>query len=212
MAPVLIVGSADIGCVVCPPPPAFTTPAAVIQVEDVGANLAATVALRGNRSDPEGWVGGFVDGDQLNPVPITVRFFTPGGSVTVDAPVATYVCDPMDKVVGQPFGTCNILGVIEGTWDITTVGPHTLPNVARNVVIAAGENQIDMGTLFEGDSDENGDVNLLDVGLLIGSYSTSCGDDAYRASTDLDNNCSVNLLDVGLMIGGYNVVAPVELD
>ena len=86
LAPVLIVGSADIGCTDnCPPVPAFLIPAAVIQVGGLGEDVSIQVALQGGRSDPAGWVGGIDDGLQLNPVPIAIKLFTPGADVLFTA-------------------------------------------------------------------------------------------------------------------------------
>lgn len=210
LSPVLVVGSADIGCTDnCPPPPSFLTPAAVIVVTGApAASLSATITLQGaQRPNPDGWEGNAPS----NAVPVTFRFFDEDSDVLdPNNATATYICQSMEKAQGDSFGTCNIPDVATGTFDITVMGPHTLTNVLRGVVITNGENTLNIGTLVDGDADENGSVNILDVGLLIGSWLQGCGDAGYNSNTDFDNNCSVNLLDVGIFVGAFRSSSPIE--
>ena len=159
--------------------------------------------------------GGINGTSPYNPVPITVRFFKTGDDVTIPGnAAATYVCDSLTAVgeVGTgSFGTCILSNVIQGRWDITVVAPHTLTNVKRNYEIKAGTNTVDLGTLLEGDADENGGINVLDVTPIVNSVFKSCGEAGYNSKADFDNNCNINILDIGLFVGNVFKVSPIEV-
>ncbi len=180
-------------------------PVAQIEVGEVsGASLEVDVALQGAlRPDPDGWTG---EGG-LNPVPITVEFWNP----TTGAFMDVYTCGAMDKVAGEDFGTCHFDNVMVGTFDITATGPATLTNIKKGVEIVPGDNAVDLGLLLGGDVDENGSVNALDVGRMVGAIFRSCGEAGYDANADLDNNCNVNALDIGLFVGNVFKSSPIEV-
>ena len=185
-----------------------------IVVEQPNQVLVADLVLQGiQRPDPAGWVGD----DPFNPVPITFKFYHPDEDVENrfgDAqPALERECNPMIKIENEGFGTCVIrnLGLNLGdssTWDVAATGPHTLTNLRLGVTVSVGLNPADMGTLLEGDVNQDGGVFIGDVGPLVGSFFETCGDPNYNPNADLDNDCGVFLSDVGLLVGNFFIESP----
>ncbi|MHC4498246.1 MAG: RCC1 domain-containing protein, partial [Planctomycetota bacterium] len=100
-----------------------------------GAVADISVVLQGGgRPEPEGWQ-----------VPVTVGFFTPDANVLVD----TAICE-FNRTTSKSGGNalCQVMPVLDGTYDITVVSEHTLLNVKRDVVITSPTTSVDMGTLL----------------------------------------------------------------
>ena len=188
----------------------FDRVAASIEVE---VSLSVKVRLQGaQRPDPAGWIGGTTGDKQLNPVPVTVRLFNPGADVLqTGGAVATFICDPMNKVKGQAFGTCDIDNTPVGTFDVTSKTPHSLINVKRSVEISIGTNVVDMGTQQEADANESGGVFVNDIGLVVGALFSKCGGLGYNPNTDFDNDCGVAIADINLAVGNFFKQSPITV-
>jgi hypothetical protein len=96
-------------------------------------------------------------------------------------------------------------------YDMTAVSEHTLLNVKRNVTVIAPSNTVNLGTLLEGNANNNDRVNILDFGLLATSYGKSQGNPAYNPLADYDRNDVVNIFDFGLLTTNYLKIAPLEV-
>jgi hypothetical protein len=113
------------------------------------------------------------------------------------------------KVGGNATAQCTF--VIPGNYDITAVSEHTLLNVKRNVTVIAPCTTVNLGTLLEGNANNNDRVNILDFGLLATSYGKSKGNVAYNPMADFDRNDIVNIFDFGLLSMNYLKIAPIEV-
>ena len=56
---------------------------------------------------------------------------------------------------------------------------HTLINVRQGVVISAPSTAVDMGTLLEGNANDDDIVNINDFGILALSFMKSQGEAGY---------------------------------
>jgi hypothetical protein len=163
-----------------------------------GAVVDISNVLQGNnRPDPAGWE-----------VPVTVKFFAPRANVLVDTPI--YEFNRTTSKSGSNV-VCQVTGVSDSTYDVTVVSEHTLLNVKRDVAITSPTTSVDMGTLLEGNANDDEHVDMFDLSDLAASWLQSKGDAAYDASADFDHNENVNFYDIVLMAVNWLKSSPIEI-
>jgi hypothetical protein len=155
-------------------------------------SLNISFLLQGYGRPESGWL-----------VPVTVKFFSTSN-------VLKYT---FELTASNEGGSAVVLvdDIPSGTYNITLVSPHCLTNIKRNVAVAGFYNDVDLGTLLEGDSDNNGHINILDFGILKAAYGKIQGDVGYDERADFDRNGRINIADFGLLALNYNKSAPVEI-
>ncbi len=106
---------------------------------------------------------------------------------------------------------CEAVGVAPGVYDITALSEHTLMNVRRNVVILAPNTSVDLGTLLEGDANQDNIVNLDDYAILSMCWRASEAQAEYDTRTDFDRNGLINMADLSLFAANWLWNSPVEV-
>ncbi|MFC2059551.1 CARDB domain-containing protein [Chloroflexota bacterium] len=154
-----------------------------------------SVVLEGGNRPPAGWV-----------VPLNVRFFNPGADVMNDNPVKEF-----DLTATKSNGTATALcaGITPATYDITVVSEHTLMNVRTGVTIPDSHVLVNMGTLLEGNANNNDIINIQDFGILSISFMKTAADPGYDPRADFDRNGIINISDFGLMAINFMETSPV---
>ena len=127
-------------------------------------------------------------------VPITVELYLTGNPI----PVRTFT------TTTNTSGQFTISGVPVGTYNIGVKNSHTLRRVKLNQSLVVGGNNIDFGTLPEGDVNNDNFVTLSDLSLLINTFNKTLGDLGYDPRADLNNDAFVTLSDLSLLINNYN--------
>ncbi|MDP6453531.1 MAG: Ig-like domain-containing protein [SAR202 cluster bacterium] len=164
----------------------------VVQVPRFKAN----VRLQGQlRPAPQGWR-----------VPISVELFVPGTATSTSPPasrcetVTTYSDSGLSDhpTTGTQAAEFECDGVA-GTFDVVIDSTHTLPKLIQNVAIPSTQGTLHFGTLFEGDVDDNGLVNVLDFTRLVASFLECNGDAEFDAGADFDRDGCVRILDFTLL-------------
>ena len=161
-----------------------------------GCEVDISVVLQGGSRPPEGWE-----------VPITIKFFSPGADVMTDTPIGQCDCATTKS---DSTAVCQCT-VAPGTYDITAVSEHTLINVKRGVVISAPSTAVDMGTLLEGNANDDPIINISDFGILAVSYMKTEGQPGYDPRADFDRNGIINISDFGLLAVNYMKVSPIDI-
>ena len=92
-----------------------------------------------------------------------------------------------------------IPGLTPGTYDICVKNSHTVSNLKTGVVLVAGANAVDLGTLREGDANNNDFVNITDFSILASVFMTS------DARADFNQDGIVNINDFVLLRDNYFV-------
>jgi hypothetical protein len=157
-----------------------------------------SLVLQGESRPDAGWV-----------VPLTVKFFTPGTTTPVNVltavPVYTF------NLTTSKSGSTAIAqasGVTAGTYDISVVSPQCLINVKRSVVITAPATNVNMGTLLEGNANDDSIINIQDFGLLAAAYGKSTGASGFNIQADFDRSGTINITDFGLLAASYGKFSP----
>ncbi|MDD5094239.1 MAG: hypothetical protein PHV74_07665 [Dehalococcoidia bacterium] len=176
----------------------LTISASAPQPEET-AEVELQMTLQGaHRPVDAGWI-----------VPVTARLFERplGGDADVlnDEPVYAFMgASEYDVVLAR--ATFTRAGIAPGAYDIAIVSEHALLNVMRDVNIAAGpNNMLDMGTLLEGDADNNGTIDSLDFAILQAAFMTS------DLAADFDRNGIVDISDYNLLAVNFMKASPVAV-
>jgi hypothetical protein len=156
-------------------------------------SLNISFLLQGYGRPEDGWL-----------VPVTVKFFSTSN-------VLKYT---FELTASNEGGTAVVLvdDIPSGTYNITLVSPHCLTNIKRNVDIAGFYNDVDMGTLLEGDSNNDGQIKIADFGILKEAYGKSQDDAGYDERADFDRNGRINIADFGLLALNYDLSSPITVE
>ncbi|MBC7241781.1 MAG: hypothetical protein H5T60_04985 [Anaerolineae bacterium] len=90
------------------------------------------------------------------------------------------------------------------TCDFRVKNPHTLRNVKYNVTINAGDNYVDMGTLREGDANNDNRVSLVDFSILATAYDSGPGNPRFDPRADFNENDWIEIADFSLLATNYD--------
>ena len=141
-------------------------------------------------------------------IPLTVQFFEPGSDPFTEP--ALYEFTPTTSESDRQ-AICQVTNLLADTYDIATVSEHTLMNIKRNVLISSPSTTVHMGTLLEGNANDDKQVNIIDFSILSASYMTSAGDAGYDARADFDRNDIIDIRDFGLLGKNYSQESPIEI-
>jgi hypothetical protein len=137
-----------------------------------GATLRGHVTLQGRPTPPDArWI-----------VPLTVGIGGTNYGATTDA-----------------SGYFTVTGLALGNYDICVKNSHTL-STKTNVTLVAGTNAVGLGTLREGDANNNDFVNITDFSILASVFMTS------NAQADFNQDGIVNIGDFVLLRENYFVL------
>jgi len=117
---------------------------------------------------------------------------------------------PYDGPVQHTFGgTCSaagtitITGIPQATYDVFVSGSTTLVNVCRAQPLGAGPHHLYMGTLYEGDTNMDGIINILDLSRVAIAYGQTEGSPDYDRQADSNKDAIVSILDLSLVATNY---------
>lgn len=95
--------------------------------------------------------------------------------------------------------------ITPGTYYLFTKYSNTLSRV-QLLILAPGENYVEIPLLRGGDSNGDNEINLTDFSLLLQSYNKFREDPLYNSMVDFDNSQQVNILDFTILLSNYNQV------
>jgi subtilase family serine protease len=148
------------------------------------------------------------DLDPYSSIPLTVRFFTPDSDVLSDTPLADY---NLTAVVTGDTATVNINDLAEGNYDVTVSSEHTLINVKRNVAVSLPSTSVNMGTLLEGNANNDFGIDCGDLSLLADSWLLTEEARGFNQMADFDRNRLIDNNDFALLAGNWWKTSPVEI-
>jgi len=179
--------------------PASHIPQAIVSIGPIAAVVSISVVLQGDGQPDAGWI-----------VPLTIRFFPPGADVLNDAPTYEFKLTTAKSSAGG-WAICEATGIAPGTYDITASSNSTLINVKRSVVISAPSTSVDLGTLLEGNANQDNIVSLDDYAILSRCWLSSQSRAEYDARTDFDRNGLINAVDLCLLAANWLRTSPIVI-
>jgi hypothetical protein len=183
--------------------PASHIPQAIVSIGPLGpteASVSISVALQGDGRPDEGWL-----------VPLTVKFFMPAADVLNDTPTYEFKLTTA-KSVARSEAVCEATGIAPGSYDITARSESTLMNVKKSVVIPTGrDTSVDLGTLLEGNANQDSVVNLDDYAILSRCWLSSKTQAEYDVRADFDRNGLIDVADLCLLAANWLRSSPVEI-
>jgi len=135
-------------------------------------------------------------------VPVRLALYPPGDPVTI--------CHQWDLTLDQNGQWSGLLDMFTGAYDVRVKNIHTLRNVKRNVSIS-GPLAIDMGTLLEGDADNDNRVRSSDFALLSAAYFANEGEPRFDPRADFDEDNRIRSSDFALLSSNYFKSGDIEV-
>lgn len=179
--------------------PASHIPQAIVSIGSLEVRVSISVVLQGDGRPDIGWA-----------VPLTVKFFTPGADVLNGTPAYQFNLTTTKSAAGNS-AFCQATGLAPGIYDITALGRSTLMNIRRGMVISAPGTSVDLGTLLEGDANQDNIVDFDDYAVLSACWLTSKDKAEYNAGVDFDRNGLINAADLSLLAANWLRTSPIEI-
>jgi hypothetical protein len=179
--------------------PASHVPQAIVSIGPAGAAVSVSVTLQGDARSDAAWS-----------IPLIVRFFTPGANVLGDVPIHEFKL-PTVRFADTDIAVCEATGVTPGTYDIAIFAESTLMNVRRGVVVSPPSTFVDLGTLLEGNANQDNAIDLDDCVLLSAAWLASKEQAQYDIRTDFDRNGLINAADLSLLAANWLRNSPIEI-
>ncbi len=117
-------------------------------------------------------------------------------------PVAAY------DVTTDASGNFTITGMPSGTFYVRVKNTHTVSNCRANVVVPP-IGIVDLGTMLEGDANDDDRVSILDFSVLRSGYYQCAGDTGYDDRANFNDDSCVNILDFSLLRTNYYKQGPI---
>lgn len=120
--------------------------------------------------------------------------------------VVLYRGGQMDRafsVLTDLYGKFTIPNVRADTYDITVKHMHTLRNRMRDVLLVPGVTSVHMGTLREGDANNDNVVDITDFSMFRARFGTT------DTETDFDGNGIVDILDFSLLRSNFGLTGDI---
>ncbi len=165
------------------PTPTFTPTPSRTPMPTGDAHILGHVDLQGRPTPPDArWA-----------VPVHVTVHKPGD------PIPAYQAH-LDTDTGGNFLMENLL---PGTYDVAVRNWHTLWARKNNVTLASGINNVNVGTLKEGDATQDNIVDVTDFARLKTSFFKSKGDPEYDNLSDFNEDSTVDASDFALLRANF---------
>jgi hypothetical protein len=159
-------------------PPAQTR----ILVGEASSELSACVTLQGRPTKPH---------SRLR-VPLRVSLTIAGESTP------TYTLTP----TSDDNGCFTLPNIALATYEVRVKHAHTLQNV-QTVTLAGGGNTIDLGTLREGDANDDNFTMIIDFSILAATFGICEGDEGADSRADGGGDGCIAIIDFSLLASNF---------
>ncbi len=124
-----------------------------------------------------------------------VALYNPGTDELVDS----------YAVVVNAAGEFSIAGITTGTFDIITKVNGYLSKGNAGVVIANGDNGLDIGSILPGDLNSDNGVSVADLSSVNAAFGSVVGDPNFNPLADMNCSGGVSIADVSLMNASFGL-------
>ena len=101
-------------------------------------------------------------------------------------------------------GVISISGMQPGSYVVTVKNRHTLRNRKTGVVMVLGANIINLGTLLEGDANDDNTIDIADYSIMVASLGTCMGNPSFDSRADFNEDGCVNSVDYSLLLTNFS--------
>jgi hypothetical protein len=151
---------------------------------------------------------------QAGPVTVDYNWDDPSVTATPTAtpdPSSTMTLTLWVTLQGRGAAPFTIVDIPQGVYDVRAHRPTSLVNVCRARSLGPGTHVLNMGTLLEGDMNQDGSINIFDFALLASAYGTGNGEPGYDGRADLNGDERVDIFDFALLASNYGATGPLEV-
>lgn len=114
--------------------------------------------------------------------------------------------EEIQSITSDNMGYCILPATVSlGNQYFCVKNSHTLANKVGSPVVLDTDDRVDLGTLLEGDINNDNSINLDDIDLIkptTATYNKCVGQEGYNANADLNADACVNFDDVMVGFGG----------
>ena len=135
-----------------------------------------------------------------------------------EIPLTVELRDPTTDALLQVFsprtdnrGRFAIAGIAPGTYDLRVKGMHTLANRWSGLSLTSGVHTLNLGTLREGDVDNDNDVDATDASLLNLAFGSTPSSTNWDPRADLNEDGVVNGVDMALLAATFGQRGDIEV-
>lgn len=107
-----------------------------------------------------------------------------------------------EYITTDNMGRFTVNNLPPGNYNVWVKGAHTLSNLV-SATLVAGNNNVNIGTLKEGDANDDNTVSLSDFSLLASSFGKSTGEVGFDARADFNGDGLITLTDFSLLASNY---------
>ncbi len=138
---------------------------------------------------------------------VTLQGRPPAPHPSWSVPLAVTVGAASYSVTTDQWGDFSLSGLTPGTYDIGVKNRHTLRNLKSSVTLLEGTNNIDLGTLLEGDANDDNQVNISDFSLLRLGFAPG-----YDERVDFNEDGVVSIHDFSLLAASFGEHGDIAVD
>jgi thermitase len=154
--------------------------------------LVGRVALQGHGAAPGGrWAG----------YPVRVALYAPGSSIPMSSTLVTL----------DSSGVFTVTEINPGAYDVLVKNPHSLSNRRPNVVLPVAAGPVNLGTLLEGDANDNDRVVGEDFSILATAYGTAPGRPGWDPRADFNDDATISGADFSLLVTNFGRLGPITV-
>ena len=114
------------------------------------------------------------------------------------------------QITTDENGFFDLDGIVPGSYEVGAKNRHTLQNqISAN--LTAGTNLLDLGTLREGDADDDNFVTLIDFSILANAFGHCQSGTGYDDRVDFNEDQCVSLLDFSLLATNFGQAGSTRL-
>ncbi|MBK8027816.1 MAG: hypothetical protein IPK19_42190 [Chloroflexi bacterium] len=151
--------------------------------------------------------GGLISGSLTGQVTLQGRPAPPHPSWSVPLSVSLTSGEQLlfdNIVVSDQGGIFTVGGLTPGDYELRVKHNHSL-SCSKTISIAAGMNNVTIGTLREGDANDDDSVNIVDFSILAVSFGLSDAQVVFDARADFNEDGVVSISDFSLLAANFAV-------
>jgi hypothetical protein len=99
-------------------------------------------------------------------------------------------------------GHFTLAGIVPARYEVGVKTSTTLQNMLT-ATLTAGDNQLDFGTLLEGDANNDNYVTIPDFSILASTFGKCAGQTGYDQRADFNADGCITLLDFSLLAANF---------